>query len=49
VGGGRKPTAFYLLICSVIPLLVADSLYGYMNLAGTWHEQNPVDLGWVIF
>jgi signal transduction histidine kinase/CheY-like chemotaxis protein len=49
VGGGRKPTAFYLLTFSVIPLLVADSLYGYMNLAGTWHEQHPVDLGWVMF
>jgi diguanylate cyclase (GGDEF)-like protein/PAS domain S-box-containing protein len=24
-------------------------MYGYMNLAGTWHEHNIVDLGWIFF
>jgi diguanylate cyclase (GGDEF)-like protein/PAS domain S-box-containing protein len=49
VGGGRRPTAFWLLAGSIVPLLAADSLYGYLNLAGTWHEHNPVDIGWIIF
>ncbi|MEY2567315.1 MAG: hypothetical protein QOE35_1844 [Actinomycetota bacterium] len=49
VGSGRRPPAFWLLAGSIVPLLVADSLYGYMNLAGLWHEHNPVDVGWIAF
>jgi diguanylate cyclase (GGDEF)-like protein/PAS domain S-box-containing protein len=49
VGSGRRPPAFWLLAGSVVSLLVADALYGFMNLAGTWHEHNPVDLGWIVF
>jgi diguanylate cyclase (GGDEF)-like protein/PAS domain S-box-containing protein len=49
VGSGRRPPAFWLLGGSIIPLLVADALYGYLNLAGTWHEHNPVDAGWIVF
>jgi diguanylate cyclase (GGDEF)-like protein/PAS domain S-box-containing protein len=49
VGRGRRPPAFWLLGGSIIPLLVADALYGYLNLAGTWHEHNPVDAGWIVF
>ena len=49
VGSGRRPPAFWLLAGSVIPLLIADGLYGYVNLAGTWHQHNPIDLGWLLF
>ncbi|MEA3055180.1 MAG: hypothetical protein QOD30_612, partial [Actinomycetota bacterium] len=49
VGSGRRPPAFWLLAGSVVPLLVADAMYGFMNLAGTWHEHNPVDAGWIVF
>jgi diguanylate cyclase (GGDEF)-like protein/PAS domain S-box-containing protein len=49
VGSGRRPPAFWLLAGSVVPLLVADALYGFMNLAGTWHEHHPVDIGWIAF
>jgi diguanylate cyclase (GGDEF)-like protein/PAS domain S-box-containing protein len=49
VGSGRRPVAFWLLTGSIVPLLVADGLYGYMNLAGTWHEHNPVDVLWIAF
>ncbi|MDQ1375211.1 MAG: hypothetical protein QOJ09_2549 [Actinomycetota bacterium] len=49
VGSGRRPLAFWLLAGSVVPLLIADGLYGFMNLAGTWHEHNPVDGGWILF
>jgi signal transduction histidine kinase len=49
IGGGRRPIAFWLLAGAVVPLLVADALYGYLNLEGTWHEQHPVDLGWMLF
>jgi diguanylate cyclase (GGDEF)-like protein/PAS domain S-box-containing protein len=49
VGSGRRPLAFWLLAGSIVPLLGADALYGYMNLAGTWYEHNPIDIGWVAF
>jgi diguanylate cyclase (GGDEF)-like protein/PAS domain S-box-containing protein len=49
VGSGRRPLAFWLLAGSIVPLLASDGLYGYMNLAETWHEHNPVDVGWIIF
>lgn len=49
VGSGRRPPAFWLLSGSIVPLLAADSLYGYLNLAGTWHEHNLVDAGWIAF
>ena len=49
VGSGRRPVAFWLLGGSLVPLLASDSIYGYMNLAGTWHEHNLVDIGWIAF
>jgi diguanylate cyclase (GGDEF)-like protein/PAS domain S-box-containing protein len=48
-GSGRRPAAFWLLVGSVVALFTADGLYGYMNLAGTWHEHNIVDVGWIVF
>jgi diguanylate cyclase (GGDEF)-like protein/PAS domain S-box-containing protein len=48
-GGGRRPAAFWWLAGSIVPLLVADALYGHLNLAGTWHEHNPIDVGWIAF
>ena len=49
VGGGRRPVGFWLLAGSIVPLLVADALYGYLNLTGSWHEHNLVDVGWIVF
>jgi diguanylate cyclase (GGDEF)-like protein/PAS domain S-box-containing protein len=49
VGAGRRSVAFWLLVGGLVPLLAADALYGYLNLAGTWHEHNPVDVGWIAF
>jgi diguanylate cyclase (GGDEF)-like protein/PAS domain S-box-containing protein len=49
VGSGRRPPAFWLLAGSIIPLVVADSIYGYLNLTGGWHEHNVVDAGWILF
>ncbi|MEY2449013.1 MAG: hypothetical protein QOH79_2489 [Acidimicrobiaceae bacterium] len=49
VGSGRRPIAFWLLATGVVNLLVADALYGYLNLAGLWHEHNVIDGGWIVF
>jgi diguanylate cyclase (GGDEF)-like protein/PAS domain S-box-containing protein len=46
---GRRNTAFFLLSFSVVPLLVADALYGLIQLAGDWHLSSPVDAGWLAF
>ena len=49
VGAGRRPPAFWLLAGCIVPLIAADSLYGYLNLSGRWHEHNLVDAGWIVF
>ena len=49
VGAGRRPPAFWLLAGCIVPLIAADSLYGYLNLPGAWHEHNIVDIGWIVF
>ena len=49
VGSGRRPVAFWLLAGSIVMLLAADTLFGYMVLTGLWHEHNPVDAGWIAF
>jgi len=40
---------FWLLAGSMVPLIGADSLYGYANLAGTWTIRSPVNIGWILF
>jgi diguanylate cyclase (GGDEF)-like protein/PAS domain S-box-containing protein len=49
VGGGRRPLSFWLLAGSTIPLIGADSLYGFASLAGTWTSRSPVNVGWILF
>ena len=41
VGGGRRPLAFWLLAGSLVPLLAADALYGYLNLSGDVARTQP--------
>jgi diguanylate cyclase (GGDEF)-like protein/PAS domain S-box-containing protein len=46
---GRRNAAFFLLSFSLVPLLLADALYGLIQLAGDWHLSSPVDAGWLAF
>jgi diguanylate cyclase (GGDEF)-like protein/PAS domain S-box-containing protein len=48
-GAGRRPPAFWFISGCIVALLASDALYGYLNLAGTWHEHNIVDAGWLVF
>jgi diguanylate cyclase (GGDEF)-like protein/PAS domain S-box-containing protein len=46
---GRRNAAFFLLSFSLVPLLLADTLYGLIQLGGTWQLSSPVDAGWLAF
>jgi diguanylate cyclase (GGDEF)-like protein/PAS domain S-box-containing protein len=48
-GGGLGTCAARLLGAGAIALLVADTLYGLIQLHGTWSDGGPVDLGWIVF
>ena len=46
---GVRNTSFHLLSLSLIPLLLADTLYGLIQLTGSWQLGSPVDIGWMLF
>ena len=48
-GGGVRLRSKRLLVIGAVGLLVADTLYGLIQLNGDWHENGPVDTGWVLF
>ncbi len=47
--GGLRNAAGRLLAIGTVGCLVSDSLYGAIQLHGTWHDGNPVDFGWMLF
>src|SRR6266540_3546179 len=52
VGAGRRPLAWWLLAGSVVPLLFGDTVFGLLQLAGTWgtwQRQQALDLSWILF
>jgi signal transduction histidine kinase len=51
-GRGRRPPAWWLLTGSVVPLLFGDTVFGLLQLTGTWgtwQHQQPLDLSWILF
>ncbi len=48
-GGGLRLRSMKLLVLGAVGLLVADALYGLIQLDGSWRENGPVDAGWVLF
>jgi diguanylate cyclase (GGDEF)-like protein/PAS domain S-box-containing protein len=49
VAGGLRIRSLRWLVVGIVGLLVADVLYGSIQLTGHWTVGGPVDLGWVIF
>jgi diguanylate cyclase (GGDEF)-like protein/PAS domain S-box-containing protein len=49
VGHGRRNPSFYLLAVGTVALLAADTLYGLIQLNGTWRLASPVDAAWLAF
>ncbi|MGO9911913.1 MAG: putative bifunctional diguanylate cyclase/phosphodiesterase [Acidimicrobiales bacterium] len=47
--GGLRNAAGRFLAIGTVGCLVSDSLYGAIQLHGTWHDGNPVDFGWMLF
>src|SRR3954451_12517103 len=49
VDGGRREGAFFLMCASILALLVTDFAYGLVTLAGNYHDQVSLDVGWIAF
>ncbi|WP_432835390.1 putative bifunctional diguanylate cyclase/phosphodiesterase [Dactylosporangium sp. CA-092794] len=47
-GGARRTGAIMLLGLGTTGLLVADVVYGLIQLNGSWQVGGPTDLGWVL-
>jgi hypothetical protein len=47
IGTGRRPPAWWLVAASILAVLVADSLFLFLQLNGTWQVGGRVDIGWI--
>ncbi|GAA2345779.1 hypothetical protein GCM10010170_032190 [Dactylosporangium salmoneum] len=47
-GGVRRTGSINLLGLGTAGLLIADVIYGLIQLNGDWHVGGPTDLGWVV-
>jgi signal transduction histidine kinase len=47
VDRGPRPPAFWVLVTGVGALLVTDTLYSIVQLAGGYHTGSPIDVGWM--
>jgi len=48
-GGGIRNPSVRLLAIGAVGLLVADCIYGWIQLHGSWRVDGPTDMGWVLF
>jgi diguanylate cyclase (GGDEF)-like protein/PAS domain S-box-containing protein len=49
VGGGRRGPAYYLMIAAIAAVLATDSVYGWIQLHGTYTPGDLLDGGWVLY
>src|SRR5579863_9464807 len=49
VGGGRRDSAYYLLVGAIAAVLVTDSIYGWIQLHGSYTPGDPLDGGWILY
>ena len=47
VGEGTRPLAYGFLLLGLLFLLVTDSVYAYLSLAGTYEDGGVVEIGWL--
>jgi len=48
-GGGLRIRSMQLLVIGAAGIMVADVLYGLIQLNGSWQVGGPVDSGWALF
>jgi hypothetical protein len=48
-GGGLRNASLRFLTAGVVGVLVADCVYGWIQLNGSWKVGGPTDIGWVAF
>ena len=49
VGSGRRSPAYYLMISAIAATLVTDSIYGWIQLHGTYNPGDLLDGGWILY
>ncbi len=49
VGGGRRGPAYYMLIGAIAAVLVTDSIYGWIQLHGSYTPGDLLDGGWIVY
>ncbi len=49
VGSGRRGAAYYMMISAIGAVLVTDSIYGWIQLHGTYNPGDPLDGGWIVY
>lgn len=49
VGAGRRAPAFYFMLAGLIALVTTDSIYGFIELNGTYQTGSILDIGWLIY
>ncbi|MBV9311171.1 MAG: EAL domain-containing protein [Solirubrobacterales bacterium] len=49
VGSGRRSPAYYMMISGVGALLITDSVYGWIQLHGSYKPGDPLDGGWILY
>jgi diguanylate cyclase (GGDEF)-like protein/PAS domain S-box-containing protein len=49
VGGGRRDAAYYMMVSAIAAVLVTDSIYGWIQLHGSYKPGDPLDGGWILY
>ncbi len=49
VGGGRRPPSYYMLIGAIVAVLITDSIYGWIQLHGSYTPGGLLDGGWIVY
>ncbi len=49
VGGGKRGTAFFLMVGAIVALLLTDAVYGWFQLNGGYDTGSWLDAGWITF
>jgi len=49
VGGGHRDSAYYMMVSAIAAVLVTDSIYGWIQLHGSYTPGDPLDGGWILY